>query len=161
MRLSTCVPGPFLTDHSLSRSSAPLTHTYLEKVAAQVWRQSVRVSLISGFSTQLLFFCVLPGFSSKACRCVAMRKKTGSRPPALVSMERHARKTKNSELYKHHSRRSAARTTHGGGKWATRNKESFLDHSATTQRAQHAWMDKESETDVLHKQLINGDVATS
>ena len=114
MRLSTCVPG--LCQQTTvyvraTRRTLTLTCTYGEKVATL----KAERSCFPAFSALLLFSCFLPSFlSSKACRCVAMQKKTGSRPPALVSMERHARKTKTSELYKHHSTKIEARTTHGG-----------------------------------------------
>lgn len=87
--------------------TSTLTHTYRRK-----WQLSFEGRTFFCFSTLFVFFSCFPSFFSKACRCVAMRKKTGSSPPALVSMERHARKTKTSELYKHHSRKTAARTTH-------------------------------------------------
>lgn len=55
-----------------------------------------------------------------------MWKKTGNRLPASVSMERHARKTKTPELYKHHSRRTAAKATHGDGSKQPRPKPASL-----------------------------------
>ena len=92
----------------VSGAGLTLTHIYL-------WGESDNLVLKekdSCFSTfQLLptyfcFFCFLFSFSLKACRYVALQKKTGGRPPALVSKERHARKTKTCELYKHHSRKN-------------------------------------------------------
>lgn len=110
---------PLPTNHSLGQGSRPSSnsHIHLRGESGDCFEGRAFVFLcLPAFSTLLLFFCFLPSFSSKACRCVAMRKKTGSRPPALVSMERRARKTKTSELYKHHSRKTAARTTHRGCK---------------------------------------------
>ncbi len=82
---------PLPTNHSFcqrsrSNTNSHILHTYRQKVATRIGRQSVPVSLLSCFPALLLFFCFVPAFSSKACRCVAMRKKTGSSPPALVSM---------------------------------------------------------------------------
>lgn len=55
-----------------------------------------------------------------------MWKKTGNRPPALVCMERHARKTKTPELYKHHCRQTAKKATHGDGSEQPRPKPTSL-----------------------------------
>lgn len=132
MRLSTCVPG-LCQQICQGRGDNSNSHIHLQGESGNSFlkaRAFVFLCLPAS-PTLLLFFCFFTSFSSKACRCVAMRKKTGSRPPALVSMERHARKTKTSELCKHHSRKTAARTTHGGGKWATETKTSFLDQGAT------------------------------
>lgn len=124
------------TDHSFCRGAGrtlTLTCTYRERVATRIFEGSAfRVSLSSCFSTLLLFFCFLPSFSSKACRCVALRKKTGIRPPALVSMERHARKTKTSELAQTPQQKNCS--VDHPWRWQVSNqdqKTSFLDQGAT------------------------------
>lgn len=91
MSLSTFVPG-LCQQTTVNVRGAGLTLTLVYRPK---WRKRQLRFLKSArlhFSFFLLlhppvcFSVFLPSFSSKACRCVAMRKKTGSGPPTLVSI---------------------------------------------------------------------------
>lgn len=121
------------TDHSFGSNTDSHMHLWGETGNSRFLKApAFRVSPSSCFSTLLLFICFLPSFSSKACRCVALQKKTGSRPPALVSMGRHARKTKTSELAQTPQQKNCSGDH--PWRWQVSNqdqKTNFLDQGAT------------------------------
>lgn len=94
MKLSTLVPGLCLqTTVYVRRTGLTLTLTYTPTGECGKLGLNAKHFCYSALLI-LLFSTLLPTFSLKACRCVDTQKKTGSGPPALVNMVRHARKTK-------------------------------------------------------------------
>lgn len=122
-RLSVCVPGRQTTVYVRGAGRTPtLTCTYRLKVTKVVSEGGASASSVC-FSC---FFLI----HTSPFRSVLPRWKAAGLSLWLAPRER-ARETKTSELYKHHSRRRTARTTHRDGSEQAGLKTRLFDQAAT------------------------------